>query len=148
MFDKRNMTITRRAAASSGPCLADRVWLTLWPASSHAQSSDAGLGPGHASLARPWPPPVWPGWAPTRDAAWHGEHQTRPCQPAPPALNHCLQLVVSIVWLVKTNWKNTFILQRMQPFTSHNMKNDMNCLSNRYKNIPWEQNSFSISQSW
>lgn len=44
MFDKRNMTITRRAAASSGPCLADRVWLTLWPASSHAQPGLACTG--------------------------------------------------------------------------------------------------------
>ena len=59
MFDKRNMTITRRAAAS-GPCLADRVWLTprrLEPCKGR---------PVLDSLARPWPPRPR---SPTSDAA-------------------------------------------------------------------------------
>ena len=108
MFDKRNMTITRRAAASSGPCLADRVWLTLWPASSHAQHSPA-WGPG--------PDLAWPMLDPGRPQCDQAgpQPETRPdtggaSAPALAAgcpgcftLNHCLQLVVSIVWLVKTN---------------------------------------------
>lgn len=79
MFDKRNMTITRRAAASSGPCLADRVWLTLWPASSHAQPGLACTGPmldpGRRDQAGPQP-----GTRP--DPV---EHQPRPWQLAGPA---------------------------------------------------------------
>ena len=57
MFDKRNMTITRRAAAT-GPALgrADRVWQTLAPARLEPCTERRREG-------RPGPYPAQPAWS-------------------------------------------------------------------------------------
>ena len=93
MFDKRNMTITRRAAAS-GPCLADRVWLTprrLEPCKGRAVLDTVpALAASQAPESNQRRGLTWTN-KPGRAELW------MPCP------NHCLQLVVSIVWLVKTN---------------------------------------------
>ena len=99
MFDKRNMTITRRVDVP-GPGVG-----RLQPCTGHLPSARSVQV--SSSVPCHWLEMVLP--VPVMFRGY--------------PLNHCLRLVVSIVWLVKTNWKNIFILQRMQPFTSRNMKN-------------------------